>query len=81
MCFTALQQTKDQRRLTRAPSRPYYEISVWMFQHQRAGVKVVLKASEVRPVFCNAAFKLTWSVFCSFAVKLSKVPLIQMQIK
>lgn len=51
MCFTALQQTKDQRRLTRALSRPHYEISVWMLRRQRAGVKVALKASGVRPVF------------------------------
>lgn len=81
MCFTALQQTKERRRLTRASSRPRYGTSAWMFRRQRAGVKVVLKASEVGPAFPALPLKLTWSLFRSFAVKLSKVPLIQMQIK
>lgn len=50
VCFTALQQTKDQRRLARALSRPHCQISVWMLRRQRAGVKGALKASGVRPV-------------------------------
>lgn len=52
---------------------------VWMCLGQHAGIKVISKWSQT--CFSSAAFKGTRSLFCSFNVKLSKVPLIQMQIK